>query len=127
MKTQLVIYPAMFVMLFAACGENKDNVTEQSIEAQNEMSGEMHEDDTAMVKRDGTLLDGAIERIDSVSLPSPVINTIEAESALSQENIVHTRRFTENGLNYYEIKFSVKDGEPQTVIFDENGKIRPKN
>lgn len=127
MKTQLVIYPAMLVMLLTACGENKDNVTEESIEAQNEMSGEMHEDDTAMVKRDGTLLDGAMDQVDSVNLPSPVINGIEAEETLSRDSIVGTRRFTENGLNYYEVKFSVKDGETKTVIFDESGKIKPEN
>src|SRR5688572_16210586 len=105
MKTQLVIYPAMFVMLLTACGEKKDRSTEESIEAQNEMSGELHEDDTAMVKRDGTLLDGAIDQMDSVPLPSGVINVIEADAALSTSAIVSTRKYVENNKTYFEVTF----------------------
>lgn len=127
MKTQLVIYPAMFVMLFAACGEKKDTSTEESIAAQNEISGELHKHDTAMVKRDGTLLDGAVDRMDSVPLPSPVINVIEADPALSTAAIVSTRKFVENSKNYFEVKFSTQNKETKTVIFDENGKIKSED
>jgi len=127
MKTQLVIYPAMFVMLFTACGEKKDASTEESIEAQNEISGEIHEDDTAMVKRDGTLLDGAVERMDSVSLPPPVINVIEADAALSTAAIVSTRKFVENNKHYFEVTFSAPNKETKIVTFDENGKIKSED
>ena len=126
MKTQLVIYPAMFVMLLTACGEKKDS-TEESIEAQNEMSGELHEDDTAMVKRDGTLLDGAVDQMDSVNLPSPVINVIEADAALSTAAIVSTRKFVENSKTYFEVTFSTPNKEIKTIIFDENGKIKSED
>ncbi|WP_026969193.1 hypothetical protein [Algoriphagus terrigena] len=127
MKTQLVIYPAMFVMLLTACGEKKDSTTEESIEAQNEISGELHEDDTSMVKRDGTLLDGAVEQMDSVPLPSPVINVIEADPALSTASIVSTRKFVENNQNYFEVTFSAPNKETKTVVFDENGKIKSED
>lgn len=128
MKTQLVIYPTMFVMLFAACGENKEtSATEESIEAQNEMSGELHEKDTNMVKADGTLIEGAMNQIDSISLPSPVINVIEADATLSEKDIVSTRAFVENNRTYYEVKFSTANQDTKTVIFDENGKIKPQD
>lgn len=127
MKTQLVIYPAMFVMLFTACGEKKDRSTEESVAAQNEMSGELHEDDTAMVKRDGTLLDGAVDQMDSVALPSPVIKLIEADAELSTAAIVSTRKFVENNQNYFEVKFSTQNKTTKTVIFDESGKIKSED
>jgi len=127
MKSPLVIYPAMIAMLLTACSETNNMSTEESVEAQNEISGEIHEGDTAMVKRDGTLLDGAIDRADSVNLPSTVVNEIEADGTLSKGDIVSTRKITENNQTFYEVKFSTENSGSKTVIFDENGGIKPEN
>jgi hypothetical protein len=127
MKTPLVIYPAMIALLLTACGENSDKAFEKSVEAQNEISGEAHERDTALVKRDGTLLDGAMDKIDSVSLPSTVVNEIEANASLSKNDIVSTRKFVEDDQTFYEVKFSTENNETKTVIFDGNGKVKPRN
>ena len=127
MKSQLVIYPAMLAMLFTACDENKVDATEDSIEAQNEMNGAAHEEDTSMVKRDGTLLPGAVDQIDSLSLPASVTTRINKDAILSKEQISGTRRFTENGTTYYEVKFHSKDGQIKTIVYDENGTINPSN
>ncbi|GAA0878244.1 hypothetical protein GCM10009119_12120 [Algoriphagus jejuensis] len=127
MKTQLIIYPALMASLFFACGEKSEDTYEDSIEAQNEMSGEMHEGDTNYVKRDGTLLQGSIDQMDSVNLPAPIINAIEAESSLSKDKITGTRRYTENSLNYYEVTFATDAQESKTVVFDENGMIKSKD
>jgi Iap family predicted aminopeptidase len=124
MKTPLVIYPAMIAMLLTACGERNDAATEESIDAQNKISGEMHEGDTALVKRDGTLLEGAMDKVDSISLPSTIVNEIEADATLSKGDIVSTRKFAENNQTFYEVKFSVENNGSKTVVFDENGKRR---
>lgn len=127
MKTQLIIYPAMFVTLFVACGEKKGNIEEESVEAQNEMSGELHEDDTTFVTRDGTLLEGTISLLDSIHLPAPVIEAIDADASLSTEKIISTREYIENNRNYYEVKFEVENEETKTLVFDEKGKIKTED
>ncbi|SFA85588.1 hypothetical protein [Algoriphagus aquimarinus] len=127
MKTQLVIYPAMIALLCMSCGEDKKDTYEESIEAQNEMSGPMHEGDTNMVKRDGTLLDGAIDQADTVKLPTQVLEVISNDKALSVDKIRSKRKFTENGITYYEIKFMTPDEKTQSMIFDETGKIKSED
>ena len=57
MKTNSIIYLLAIVLLSLSCGEKSENAYEESIEAQNEMSGTTHDSDTNIVKRDGTLLD----------------------------------------------------------------------
>ena len=114
----------MLAMLFCACDEKRDSVNEDSIEAQNEISGEMHENDTNMVMRDGTLLPGALDQIDSVRLPGPILAKITEDAALSKDRIAESREFTENGRTYFEVKFQSQDGKMKTVIFDENGSIK---
>lgn len=125
MNKQIVFYSVLAWMLLLGCGEQ--NTSKESIEAQDEISGELHENDTVTVKRDGTLLDGAIDQMDSVPLPSPVINSIEQDSSLATGAIVNTRKYTENNQTYYEVKFSTENGQVKTVIFDDNGKKKPDN
>jgi hypothetical protein len=125
MNKEVVIYSLFAWMLLASCSER--NASKESIEAQDEMSGELHENDTITVKRDGTLLEGTMDQMDSVPLPSPVINSIEQDSSLTAEAIVNTRKYTENNQTYYEVKFSTENGQVKTVIFDDNGKIKPGN
>lgn len=127
MRTQLVIYPAMIACLSMSCGENKDDVNTESIEAQNEMSGAVHENDTNMVKRDGTLLDGAMDTADSVKLPSAVLEVIAKDEAISEDKIQSKREFSENGITYYEISFLTAQGQTHTMTFDEDGKLKSED
>ena len=127
MRTQLVIYPAMIACLSMSCGENKDDINSESIEAQNEISGEVHENDTNMVKRDGTLLDGAMDTADSVKLPSKVLEVIAKDDAISEDKIESKRKFSENGITYYEISFLTAQGKTHTMIFDEDGKLKSED
>ncbi|MEB2782356.1 hypothetical protein U3A58_18345 [Algoriphagus sp. C2-6-M1] len=126
MKTQLIIYPAMIVTLFIACDDKNDNRHMEGNEDHSEMNGSMQESDTNMVKRDGTLLSGTIDQMDSVHLPAPVIKKIKEDAMLSKEKINEIRKFIEDDLTYYEIKFTTANTETKTVIFDENGKVRTK-
>lgn len=128
MKTQLIIYPAMLALLFAGCDEKKDdNANESVIEAQNEISGEQHEDDTSMVKHDGTLLPDAVDQMDSVALPASVREKINQDAMSLNREITGSREFTENGQTYYEVSFrSEKEGATK-VIYDATGKIKPQN
>ncbi|SFT84427.1 hypothetical protein SAMN04489724_2266 [Algoriphagus locisalis] len=125
MKTHYIIFPAMVAMLSTACG--KSNVNEESIEAQNEMSTQMNEDDTTMVKRDGTLLSGTLDKADSIHLPAPVINAIENDEVLSKSRIVRTSSKIENSITVYEVKFELSDQSNKTVEFFENGNVRQEN
>lgn len=124
MKTKLVIYPAMIALLCISCGERGDGAYEESIEAQNEISGAMHEKDTNMVKRDGTLLDGTLDQSDSVTLPTPVLDAISNDNSIQQGKIRNKRMFTENGITYYEVDLLTIDEKNKKIIFDENGKIK---
>jgi hypothetical protein len=124
MKSPLILYPAMLALLLTACDEKKVNATEESIEAQNEMSGPVHEQDTDMVKQDGTLLPGALDQVDSVPLPNVVTNKIKGDSILSKEPISQTRQFIEGGKTYYEVKFLSSDGKIKTLIYGEDGAIK---
>lgn len=125
MKTHYIIYPAMVAMLSTSCGNG--NVSEVSIEAQNKMSGELHDKDTVMVKRDGTLMSGALDQADSISLPSPVINAIENDPNLSISNIISTQRKTENSMTVFELKFQLADETTENVDFYENGNVKQVN
>lgn len=125
MNTKAFFYPVLMLLLLAGCSEK--DTSKESIEAQNEMSGEMHEKDTNMVKRDGTLLEGALDKIDSIPLPMSVISTIEKDATISTEAIVTTRKFTEGNTTYYEVKFSTENNQTKTVIYDENGKVKADN
>ena len=124
MKTNLIISLATLAALTVSCGEKPDNVNEESIEAQNEMSGPMHESDTIMVKRDGTLLSGIMDQSETVELPSPVLEVIEMDEAISADKITNKRMFEENGITYYEVTFMTKGEQSLTMIYDENGKTK---
>lgn len=80
-----------------------------------------------MVKRDGTLLDGTIDQTDTVKLPSQVLEVISNDKALSVDKIRSKRKFTENGITYYEIQFMTPDEKTQAMIFDETGKIKSED
>ena len=128
MKTRLIIYPTMIAMLsLYSCEKNTDKSTENSIEAQNEISGPLHENDTNMVKRDGTLLDGTLDQAEEIQLPDKVIESIGNEIDYTVENIVKKTEFKENGVVYYEITFKTDSAQSKTVVFDENGKITSEN
>ncbi|HSF55834.1 MAG TPA: hypothetical protein VLA71_18920 [Algoriphagus sp.] len=122
MNTKAFFYPILMLLFLAACSEK--DTTKESIEAQNEMSGEHHAKDTNMVKRDGTLLEGAMDKIDSIPLPMSVISTIEKDASISTGAIVTTRKFTEGNTTYYEVKFSTENNQTKTVVYDENGKVK---
>ncbi len=117
----------MIALLCISCGESKDSAYEDSIDAQNEMSGAIHENDTNMVKRDGTLLDGAIDQHNAVNLPEEVLEVIENDDALSADNIKSTLKFTENSITYYEVDFILPNETTKTIIFDESGKIKSQD
>ncbi len=125
MKTQLVIYPAMMVMLLSSC-DQKGTSNEDSIEAQNEISAQLHESDTTLVKRDGTLMDGALDQLDSIPLPPDVLDVIKQDATLSTAEIVSTITSKEGNRMYYEVTFSLASDETTTIVFDEKGKIKPK-
>lgn len=124
MKTQLTIYPAVVAMLFIACDERNDHTNLERIDNHNKVSGTIHESDTNLVKMDGTLISRTIDQIDSVHLPSAVIKKIKEDAMLSKEKINEIRKFTEDDLIYYEIKFATANSETKTVIFDENGNVK---
>lgn len=125
MKIHAVSFIALFSILTFGCGEGKDNGNAESIKAQDELGGQEHKGDTSMVKRDGTLLEGAVERMDSVSLPEPVLRSIEEDSSLSADRIISNRRYTEGSRVLFEVKFSTSTDETRTVVFDEKGKKEP--
>lgn len=136
MKTTLMIYPAVVATLFFSCGESKqENSTEESIEAQDEMSGEVHEGDTTMIKRDGTVLDNAaglsdyseIQQLnqDDVVLPQAVLTAIGKDKTFNEKNIAAKRKFEEGGVTYYEIQFKISDNKTKTVTYSEDGKMKP--
>ena len=127
MKTQLFLSLATAAILTVSCGEKSDNTYEDSVEAQNEMSGAEHASDTNMVKRDGTILSGAMDISDSVKLPSPILDVIETEDEISVDKIRSKRKFEENGITYYEISFMTTGNQPLTIIYDEDGKKKPIN
>jgi hypothetical protein len=126
MKIRAISFITLFTLTFA-CGERNDNSNAESIKAQDELSGKQHEGDTSMVKRDGTLLEGAVERMDSVSLPETVIRTIEEDSSLSVDRIISNRRYTEGNRVLFEVKFATSSDETRTVVFDDKGKKEPNN
>lgn len=125
MKTQLVICLASAVMLFSSC-EKREKSLEESIEAQNEMQGELHQGDTTLVKRDGTLLDGALDTIDSIGLPPTVLETIAQDPNLASTEILSTRAYEEDNKTFYEVKFQLDEKRSTTLVFDEKGKQKPK-
>jgi hypothetical protein len=126
MKSPLIIYPAMLALLFTACDEKKADATEEGIEAQNDLSGALHENqDTA--PRDGTLIQGALDQMDSVHLPDVVDNKIKKDAILSQEPITAVKRITEGGVDYYEVRFLSKDGSIKTLVYDEKGTVKSSN
>lgn len=127
MKTNILISITTVAVLTLSCGEKSDKAYEESIEAQNDMSGSMHESDTDMVKRDGTLLSGAMDQSETVELPSPVLEVIEMDEALSVDKITNKRMFEENGITYYEVTFMTKGEQSLTMIYDENGKIKSRD
>ncbi|REG94653.1 hypothetical protein [Algoriphagus antarcticus] len=124
MKKQLIFSLATLAVLTFSCGEKSDNANEESIEAQNEMSGAMHENDTNMVKRDGTLLSGAMDQSTTIQLPPTILQVIEMDDAISADEITNKRMFEENGITYYEVTFMTKGEQSVTMIYDEDGKIK---
>lgn len=126
MKIKLLLYPALASLMLFSCGENKNDSYEDSIEAQNEMSGSEHASDTNMVKRDGTLLDGTLDDTEVV-LPQGLLEMIENDNALSADQIISKRRFEENAITYYELEFKISDTKTEIMTFDENGKMKPEN
>ncbi|MEP1085635.1 hypothetical protein [Algoriphagus sp.] len=122
MKINLILSLATVALFTVSCGEKSDNINEESIEAQNEISGAMHESDTIIVRRDGTLLDGALGQTESVELPAEVLEVIENDDALSVDNITNKRKFEENAITYYEVTFMVKGEQSITIVYNENGK-----
>jgi hypothetical protein len=127
MKIKLFIFPALLSSLLFSCGEKKDSQYENSVKAQNEMSGPEHETDTNMVKRDGTILEGTLDASDSVKLPDRILEMIENDNSLSHDKIISKRKFTENSITYYEIEFRISDTKTEMMTFDEDGKMRPEN
>jgi hypothetical protein len=125
MKINTVSFLALFSILTFGCGERKADSNAESINAQDEVGGQQHKGDTSMVKRDGTLLEGAVERMDSVSLPEPVLRSIEEDPSLAADRIISNRRYTEGSRVLFEVKFSTATDETRTVVFDEKGKKEP--
>lgn len=127
MKKYLIFSIAIVSALTVSCGEKSDNAYEESIEAQNEMSGAGHESDTNLVKRDGTLISGAMDQADSVQLPSPILEVINMDEAISVDQITSKRMFEENGITYYEVTFMTAGEQSLTMIYDEDGKLKSDN
>lgn len=127
MKINLILSFATVALLSVSCGEKSDSDYEESIEAQNEMSGPMHESDTNMVQRDGTLLDGTLDQGDVIELPSKVLEVIDNDDALSVDNITNKRMFEENAITYYEVTFMVKGEQSITMVYDEDGKLKSED
>ncbi|PZX54783.1 hypothetical protein [Algoriphagus chordae] len=124
MKTHLFISLATAAFLTVSCGEKSEKAYEKSIDAQNEMSGALHESDTNVVKRDGTLLSGAMDQTDSITLPPPVLEAIEKNDAVSMDEITNKRIFEEDGKTYYSVTFTTKGEQSLTIIYDEDGKTK---
>ncbi|WP_157366873.1 hypothetical protein [Algoriphagus vanfongensis] len=118
MKTQYIIYPAMIAALSTGCGNSE--YKEENMEAQ-ELSAESYEQDTMVVKRDGTLITESFEGLDSLMLPPQVISTIEKDANLSISDIVNTSSKTEDSKTIYEVEFRLQDESTKKVVFDENG------
>ncbi len=125
MDTKVIIYPFMTALLLTGCSEK--NSTSESVEAQNELSGELHENDTVTVKRDGTLLDGTMDLMDSIPLPEEILASIEQDTTVSAEEIVSSRSFTEGNQIYYEVTFATANDQTKKMIFDEKGKVSSDN
>ncbi|MEB2775512.1 hypothetical protein SYJ56_09340 [Algoriphagus sp. D3-2-R+10] len=124
MKKYLIFSIAIASSLAFSCGEKSDNTYDGNMEDHNEMRGAGHESDTNMVKRDGTLLSGAMDQADSVQLPSPVLEGIAMDDAISVDQITSKRMFEEKGITYYEVTFMTAGEQSLTMIYDEDGKIK---
>ena len=124
MKKHLIFSLATLAVLSFSCGEKSDNTYEESIEAQNEMSGASHQSDTNMVKRDGTLLEGTLDQSSTIELPPAILEVIEMDDAISVDEITNTRMFDENGITYYEVTFMTAGEQSLTMVYDQDGKIK---
>jgi|SRR5690606_32290844 len=124
MKNYLILSVATLAVFSFSCGEKSDKAYEESIEAQNEMSGAIHESDTNIVKRDGTLLEGALDQSEAIELPAPILEVIELDDAISVDKITSKRMFEENGITYYEVNFMTAGEQSLTMVYDEDGKIK---
>lgn len=124
MRKHLLFSLAALTILTVSCRERSEKAYEESVETQNEMSGELHEEDTNMVKRDGTLLPGTLDQADTVQLPSPVLEAIARDNSLSIDKITGKRIIEEESIRYYEVTFVDEGESSRTIIFDENGKIK---
>ena len=122
MKKHILLSLATFAVLTVSCGEKSNNTNEESIESQDKISGAMHESDTNMVKRDGTLLSGAMDQADSLTLPAPVLEAINMNDGVSVDQMTSKRRFEEDGKTYYSVTFMRNGEESLTLNYDENGK-----
>lgn len=118
MKTQYIIYLAMIAALSTGCSNSEHK--EESMEAQ-ELSAESYEQDTMVVKRDGTLITESFDRLDSLMLPPQVISTIEKDANLSISDIINTSSKTEDSKTIYEVEFRLQDESTKKVLIDENG------
>ncbi|PZX53833.1 hypothetical protein LV84_02941 [Algoriphagus ratkowskyi] len=127
MKSNLFLSLATIAVLTVSCGEKSDSAYEDSVEAQNKMSGEMHKSDTNIVKHDGTLLPEAMDQTQSIELPSKVLEVIDNDNALSVDKITSKRKFEENSITYYEVTFMVKGEQSITMVYDEDGKRKSSN
>ncbi len=127
MKTHQLFSLTALTIFCISCGGKSGDANEESIEAQNEMSGQMHENDTNLVKRDGTLLDGTLDSADTISLPPPVLEVITMDKSLSVDKITNKRMFEEDNVTYYEVTFRDAGEQSTTLIFDQNGKKQPSN
>lgn len=124
MRKQLLFSLVALTILTVSCKERSEKAYEESVEAQNEMSGELHEVDTNMVKRDGTILPGTLDQADTVQLPSPVLEAIARDNSLSIDKITRKRIIEEESITYYEVTFVGAGEQSRTIIYDENGKIK---
>ncbi|MDR7130706.1 hypothetical protein J2X69_003063 [Algoriphagus sp. 4150] len=124
MKTNSIIFLVLIALLSFSCGEKSDKAYEESVEAQNEMSGPLHDSDTNIVRRDGTLMPEAIDQSGTDDLPSPVLEAIDMDNALSTDKITDKKVFEENGITYYELSFETEDRESLTIVYDDQGKVK---
>ena len=124
MKTQFVIYPAMVGMLYFSCAKKEKDPYTKSMEEQTAARGPLQEDKENMKKLEGTEPLGSHALEDTLLLPDPVKIILKRDSATALHKIRKVRRYTEDGMTFYEITFDTQVGEDQVITYDDHGKIK---
>ncbi len=126
MKTHLIILPALFgTLLFSCDRKEKDSYTEAMQEQVAEKGSSDGEDENTEMEDNQPF--GSFELGDTLQLPDPLMLILKKDPLTSPDKIRNIRKYTENGIDYYEITFDNPVKEMQLVTYDDLGRIKSPN